>query len=145
MVNIKKNYISDVPGIPAIHSMPPDIDDKDISILKTTVTPDEIIMGINYEIGRMPTKNKDRAKELVVQNLKKDPKFYSSLHMMGMVDDMIQENVSEEVSKEDKKRQAFKEIFDELIDRDKQLKKRNVDQRVVDAYTETVDRNNRRR
>jgi len=53
--------------------------------------------------------------------------------------------VSEEVSKEDKKRQAFKKIFDELIDRDKQLKKRNVDQRVVDAYTETVDRNNRRR
>lgn len=139
MVNIKENYISNT--IAEIPPIPSSIDDKDVSILKITVTPDEIIMGMNYEVGRMPTKNKEQAKTMVVQNLKKDPKFYSSLHAMGMTDYMIKENMN----KEEEKKQAFKEIFDELIDRDKQIKKRNIDQRVVDAYVETVDKNKKRR
>ena len=58
-----------------------------------------------------------------------------------MTDYMIKENMN----KEEEKKQAFKEIFDELIDRDKQIKKRNIDQRVVDAYVETVDKNKKRR
>ena len=62
MVNIKENYISNT--IAEIPPIPSSIDDKDVSILKITVTPDEIIMGMNYEVGRMPTKNKEQAKRL---------------------------------------------------------------------------------
>ena len=57
---------------------------KDVEKIKNKVTPDEIIQGIEYEISKMVVANKSLAKQIVVNNLKKDPVYYSKLHMMGV-------------------------------------------------------------
>jgi len=60
---------------------------KDVEQVKYKVTPDEIIMGIDYEMKKLVLKDKQVAKEKVVTNLKKDPKYYSKLHMLGVYPD----------------------------------------------------------
>lgn len=60
------------------------VDDNEIEAIKYKVTPDEIIQGISQELKNMFHKNKSEAKRIVVQNLKKDPKYYSSLHMLNI-------------------------------------------------------------
>jgi hypothetical protein len=60
---------------------------KDIEQIKYKVTPDEIIMGIDYEMKKLVLKDKQVAKQKVVNNLKKDPKYYSKLHMLGVYPD----------------------------------------------------------
>lgn len=57
---------------------------KDIDKIKYNVTPDEVITGIQYEFRKQLVKNKNLAKQKVVQNLKKDPKYYSKLHMLNI-------------------------------------------------------------
>lgn len=57
---------------------------KDVENVKTKVTPDEVIMGIDYEMKKLVLKDKQVAKQNVVKNLKKDPKYYSKLHMLGV-------------------------------------------------------------
>ena len=61
--------------------------EKEVEDIKTKVTPDEVIAGIQYELKKMVYKRKDLAKILVVSNLKKDPKYYSKLHMLNIDDD----------------------------------------------------------
>ena len=61
--------------------------DKEVEEIKTKVTPDEVIAGIQYELKKMVFKRKDLAKILVVANLKNDPKYYSKLHMLNIDDD----------------------------------------------------------
>lgn len=107
---------------------------KDIETLKTKVTPDEILCGIEYELKRQLQANKSEAKAIVVQNLKKDPKYYSSLGMLIKGD----ERVNESVDKEAEKRKAFEEIFSGIANKQKKMSERDVDQRVVDVYKETV-------
>lgn len=60
---------------------------KDVEQIKYKVTPDEIIMGIDYEMKKLVLKDKQVAKQKVVNNLKKDPKYYSKLHMLGVYPD----------------------------------------------------------
>lgn len=57
---------------------------EDIKKLKKKITPDEIIMGVDVEMKKLFNKDKSRAKAIVVRNLKKDPKYYSSLNMLGL-------------------------------------------------------------
>ena len=64
--------------------------DKEVEEIKTKVTPDEVIAGIQYELKKMVYKRKDLAKILVVANLKRDPKYYSKLHMLNIDDDDIE-------------------------------------------------------
>jgi hypothetical protein len=64
--------------------------EKDVEEVKTKVTPDEVIAGIQYELKKMVYKRKDLAKILVVANLKRDPKYYSKLHMLNIDDDDIE-------------------------------------------------------
>lgn len=59
---------------------------KDIDDIKYKVTPDDIIMGINAELRKMVFKRPDVAKQLVIQNLKNDPKYYKNLKFVGMDD-----------------------------------------------------------
>ena len=61
--------------------------DKEVEEIKTKVTPDEVIAGIQYELKKMVYKRKDLAKILVVANLKNDHKYYSKLHMLNIDDD----------------------------------------------------------
>lgn len=107
---------------------------KDIESIKTKVTPDEILCGIEYELKRMLQPNKEQAKIIVVKNLKSDPKYYSSLNMLVKGD----ERVNESVDKDAEKKKAFEEIFSGISEKQRKSSERQVDQRVVDAYRETV-------
>jgi len=109
-------------------------DDEDIKSIKSKVTPDEVITGLDYELKKMTFKNKSIAKEIVISNLKKDPTYYSKLHMLGMEDDLMTENTEKE------KKEAFESIFKELIDRRNQIKSKNVDQRITAAYQDSIEK-----
>lgn len=57
---------------------------KGVDSIKYKVTPDEIIAGLEYELGHMVLKDSQIAKNLVIKNLKSDPKYYSNLHCYGV-------------------------------------------------------------
>ena len=111
-------------------------DDVDINAIKGKVTPDEVLTGLDYELKKMTYKNKAHAKELVVANLKKNPKFYSSLQMMGMSDELMNENVEQEAAKI--KKEAFDNIFKEMMERKKLIQNRHVDDKITAAYTDSI-------
>ena len=120
------------------------IDPADIEKLKRKVTPDEILCGMEYEMKRQVDKNKGKAKEIVVANLKKDPKYYSGLGMLIHGDERINESVDPE-DKELEKKKAFEDIFSDMMSHQKKTTIRNVDERVVDAYKDTVNRSKEKR
>lgn len=60
---------------------------KDVNNIKYKVTPDEVITGIDYEMKKLVLKDKQVAKQNVVNNLKKDPQYYSKLHMLSITDE----------------------------------------------------------
>ena len=62
---------------------------------KETPTPDEVVTGIKYELGQQIKKDKRVAKEEVMKNLRKNPKFYSSLAMLGINDKDMVDNMTE--------------------------------------------------
>ena len=70
--------------------------DADIKILKKTVTPDEVIQGLSAILKSQFFKNKSKAKEILVQNLKRDPQYYSSLRYLGIEgpDKQLSETIS---------------------------------------------------
>lgn len=109
------------------------VDKSDINAIKGKVTPDEIIAGIDYELKRMVNKDKDAAKKIVVDNLKKDPKYYSSLNMIIKGDERIGES-------NDAKKQAFESIFSEIKKRNLIKQNRDVDNRVINAYVEVFEK-----
>jgi hypothetical protein len=125
--------------------------EEDVQELKNKVTPDEILLGIEYELKRQFHKNKSNAKEIVVQNLKKDPKYYSSLHMMQMSD----ERVNEEKKIEDMKDKAnindkgvnvdeVKKIVEEMLSKRKKTQV-PIDVKIVTAYNDSIDRKTKKR
>lgn len=67
--------------------------DKDVDQIfqkKNTPSPDEIMSALQYELSNMVKKDKAIAKRTVIQNLKKDPQFYSRLKMLNISDkDML--------------------------------------------------------
>jgi len=72
--------------------------EKDLDTLyskRQTPTPDEVISGIKYEMGQQNKKDKGEAKQIVLQNLQKDPKFYSGLKMLGITDADMVNNMTE--------------------------------------------------
>jgi hypothetical protein len=90
---------------------------------KDTPTPDEIVAGINYELGQQIKKDKYEAKKLVVANLRKDPHYYSQLKMLNIDDESMVNNMSEEKKhpndaplreKVEAKPEATKKIFEEM-------------------------------
>lgn len=68
---------------------------RDVEQIKYKVTPDEVIMGIDYEMKKLVLKDRQVARANVVKNLKKDPKYYSKLHMLGVFPDEKAENLME--------------------------------------------------
>ena len=58
--------------------------EKGVDQVKYKVTPDEVLAGIDYEMKKMVLKDKQVAKQNVVNNLKKDPQYYSKLRMLGV-------------------------------------------------------------
>jgi len=78
------NIIS--PFSPENEESPEDYE-KDVDAVKYTVTPDEVLCGIDYEMKKMVLKDKQVAKQNVVNNLKHDPQYYSKLKMLDIVDE----------------------------------------------------------
>jgi len=72
--------------------------DDDIKKLKKTVTPDEILCGMNAILKSMFCKNKSKAREILVQNLKRDPQYYSSLRYLGIdgTDEQLAESICDD-------------------------------------------------
>lgn len=91
---------------------------------RVTPTPDEIVSGINYELGQQIKKDKTIAKELVLKNLRKDPKYYSELKMLNIDDDSMVNNMNEAQHPNDRplrekveaKTTETKKIFEDLAD-----------------------------
>lgn len=79
--------------LPQSGSMERDLDQ--LYAKRETPTPDEIICGIKYEMGQQIKKDKAEAKQMVLANLKKDPKFYSGLKMLGITDKDMVDNMTE--------------------------------------------------
>jgi hypothetical protein len=92
----------------------------DVEKIKYKVTPDEVIMGIDYEMKKLVLKDKQVAKQNVVNNLKKDNQYYSKLHMMG-IDDGEEEKKSEEIPDyRTPQEKAISEIMRDLHEKKKQ-------------------------
>lgn len=104
--------------------------EKDLNAIyskKDTPTPDEIVAGIKYEMGQQIKKDKYKAKEIVLNNCKKDPHYYSELKMLNVDDESMVDNMTENKhpndiplrSKVSNKVDETKKIFAELAkDRD---------------------------
>lgn len=99
-----------------------DTDVNAIYAKKDTPTPDDVLCGIKHELGQQMVKNKATAKQKVLANLKKDPKFYSGLKMMGIDDESMMNNMNENKHPNDAPAKpkitsdpdATKQIFNEL-------------------------------
>lgn len=69
---------------------------KDLNQLytkKETPTPDEVLTGMKYELQNMIKKDKSKAKQIVLNNLKKDPHYYGQLHMLNIDDQEMTKNM----------------------------------------------------
>jgi len=62
---------------------------------KDTPTPDDIVCGIKYELGKQLKKDKAEAKKEVLKNLRKDPHFYNELKMLNITDQDMVNNMTE--------------------------------------------------
>jgi hypothetical protein len=60
-----------------------------------TPTPDDIIAGMKYEMGQQIKKDKSTAKQSVLTNLKKDPRYYRDLKQLNITDKDMVDNMTE--------------------------------------------------
>lgn len=118
----------------------PDEYKKDVDSIKTKVLPDDIYQGLEYELKKMVYKNKMVAKEKVVQNLKKNPRYYRDLNMLGMEPDMMTETKkSEEISK------IFKDMADQKKGGEKYNQKYGNFDEIKKLMDEKIAENKKRR
>jgi hypothetical protein len=72
---------------------------KDLNTLyanpRTAPTPDDIISGMKYEMGQQIKKDKLGAKQSVLTNLKKDPRYYRDLKQLNITDKDMVDNMEE--------------------------------------------------
>ena len=114
--------------------------DKDVNYIfskKIKPTSDDVIMGLDYEMGKMIKKDKSKAKEIVLTNLKNDPHYYRNLNMLNSSEDAITMNIKESTNLRDGVNIAeTKKIFADMFKA--REKKYDVDQRLLDAFRDTV-------
>ena len=82
-----KQSVSKIAPFSPYNGQPPEDFAKDVDSVKAKVTPDEVIMGVDYEMKKLVLKDKQVAKQNVVSNLKKNPKYYSQLNMLDITDE----------------------------------------------------------
>lgn len=90
---------------------PPEDFIKDVNKIKYSVTPDEVLTGIDYEMKKMVLKDKQVAKQNVVNNLKTDPQYYSKLHMLDISDQDLKEQFTDYRTPQEK---AISEIIHDM-------------------------------
>lgn len=81
---------------------------------KDTPSPDEVASGLQYELGRMITKDKSTAKQTVINNMKKDPHYYSNLHMLNIDDKKMDMSENSKGINKKELSKIFKEMADDI-------------------------------
>lgn len=72
--------------------------DKDLNKIyqkKKVPTADQVKAGLDFELHNMIKPDKQKAKELVIKNLKRDPDYYGKLHFMNIDDKSMKVDVAE--------------------------------------------------
>ncbi len=123
------NHSNTANGAP---SNPDDNDKKIDAIYKKPVTPspDEVMAGLKYELQNMVKKDKAKAKEIVLNNLMKNSKHYTSLGMLG-----IKEPMNEVLSKSEEQMKERIKVLNQMIAA--KGKKEETPQSIKDALAET--------
>ena len=65
---------------------------KDVDAIKYKVTPDDVLCGITAELKKQTFKRVDVAKKKVIENLKKNPRYYRDLDFLNINDDQVDES-----------------------------------------------------
>jgi hypothetical protein len=107
---------------------------------KQIPTADEVKAGLDFELHNMIKPDKHKAKELVLQNLRKDPKFYGKLHSMNIDDKHMQVDINEVLKKANP--EETKKIFDAMTV--KKDTKYVVNQGIVDIMKDLWKQRNER-
>ena len=132
---------------------------KDVDTIfskKEKPSADDVISGLEFEMGRMVKKDKSKAKEIVLGNLKKDPHYYRNLNQLNSSEEALTQNMKEQkVIKENIDTNNVVEIRDGVnisetkkIFADMYKAKENkyyVDPRLLDAYRQSVENKNNRK
>ena len=119
--------------------------DKDVDQMfkrKEGPTPDEITTGIRHELSNMVRKDKRMAKQSVVQNLKKDPKYYSGLHMMNIDEPSLTMNMNEN-EKLNPLMQERVNVLNQMV-QEKKDKRMETNSAILDILQEKRDQKNER-
>jgi len=83
---------------------------------EVTPSPDEVMTGMKHELHSMTKKDKGKAKELVVANLRKDPHFYGKLKMMNIDDkDMMKESTEKPTKSEEQMLERIK-VLQQMVE-----------------------------
>lgn len=99
-----------------------------------TPSPDEVMTGMKHELHNMIKKDKGRAKELVLANLKKDPHFYGNLGMLNINDkDMMKESTEKPTKSEEQMMERMK-LLNQMLEA---KGKKETPQTIKDALAET--------
>jgi len=114
---------------------------------KETPTPDDVISGLQYEMGKMIKKDKAVAKGIVIGNLRKDPHYYRDLNQLNSSEDAITQNIRENMNTDDIRGgvniSETKKIFADMFKAHEN--KYDVDSRIIDAFRESVANKNKRK
>ena len=91
---------------------------------KITPSPDEVLAALQYEMNQMVKKDKYIAKQIVLKNLKSDPKYYSRLNMLNIDDDKMKVDESKKTTFD-----KTKSLLDQMIaDRKKTKPIQNIEE-----------------
>jgi len=136
---------------------------KDIYGKPNKPTVDEFKAGFDYEMGQMIKKSPREAKETILQNLRKDPQYYSKLKMLNIDDESMMDGVGNDshtdkrgsmtenrhpndkpaATKVTVKSEETKKIFAEMANANNN--KFVVNSYIVDAMRETMEDKRKRR
>lgn len=103
-----------------------------------TPSPDEVVTGLKYELQKMIKKDKGRAKNIVLQNLKKDPHYYGKLNMLNIND---KEMMNSEPTKQNQMNERIK-VLNQMIE--SKSKKNPTPASFLDALNDTKKKRNDR-
>ena len=101
---------------------------------EVTPSPDEVITGLKYELQNMIKKDKARAKEIVLNNLRQDPHFYGKLGMWNINDKEMMNVNPPQSTPEDQMNERIK-ILNQMIEA--KGKKAETPQSIKDAIADT--------
>jgi hypothetical protein len=106
---------------------------------KQTPSPDEVMSALQYELGKMVKKDKYIAKQTVLQNMKKDPHYYSRLDMLNIDDKKMKVDESEN-------KDTFfktKAVLDEMIETRKKSAAKAATPELNQIFKDLMARRNR--